>query len=157
MLDVRPKKDCTLFFVGRIFALDRIVSIEPCDIPYRENPDFDSEHFFDDVIGVSKNISCIPRVIKFWATSEQGKFIRIKLLHPSQCLAHCYEDGSCVFCIKVVINFELYCVFMSYAPGIKVLSPRNIFAYMRDKLREAADYYDNDSVPEGSSGHEEER
>ena len=46
---------------------------------------------------------------------------------------------------------------MSYGPGIKVLSPRNAFAYMCDKLREAADYYDNDSVPEGSSGHEEER
>ena len=39
---------------------------------------------------------------------------------------------------------------MSYGPGIKVLTPRIAFAYMRDKLREAADYYDNDSVPEGS-------
>ena len=46
---------------------------------------------------------------------------------------------------------------MRYGPGIKVLSPRNIFAYMRDKLREAADYCDNDSVPGGSSGDEEER
>ena len=42
-------------------------------------------------------------------------------------------------------------------PGIKVLSPRNAIAYMRDKLRESADYCDNDSVPEGSSGDEEER
>ncbi len=37
-------------------ALDRIVSIEPVDIPFRDNPNFDPEHFFDDVIGVSKNI-----------------------------------------------------------------------------------------------------
>ena len=43
---------------------------------------------------------------------------------------------------------------MSYGPGIKVLSPRNALAYMRDKIREAADYYDNDSVPGGSSGDE---
>ncbi len=35
-------------------ALDRIVSVEPIEIPYRENPNFDSEHFFDDVLGVSK-------------------------------------------------------------------------------------------------------
>lgn len=37
-------------------ALDRIVSIEPCDVPYRDNPEFDPEHFFDNVIGVTKNI-----------------------------------------------------------------------------------------------------
>ena len=43
---------------------------------------------------------------------------------------------------------------MSYGPGIKVLSPRNALAYMRVKIREAADYYDNDSVPGGSSGDE---
>ena len=42
--------------------LDRINSIEPVeDIPYCENPDFDPEHFFDDVIGVSKNIKNTPR------------------------------------------------------------------------------------------------
>lgn len=40
--------------------LDRIVSVEPVDVQFRENPDFDSEHFFDDVIGVSKNIKSTP-------------------------------------------------------------------------------------------------
>ena len=40
--------------------LDRIISVEPCDEQFHENPDFDSEHFFDDVIGVSKNINNTP-------------------------------------------------------------------------------------------------
>ena len=38
-------------------ALDRIKSVEPTTVPFKENPDFDPEHFFDDVIGVSKNIN----------------------------------------------------------------------------------------------------
>lgn len=128
-------------------ALDRIISIEPSDKPFRSNPQFDSEHFFDDVIGVSKNIRNTPRTITFWATPEQSKYISTKPLHPSQRLVRHNRDGSNVFKIDVVINFELYSVFMSYGPGLKVLSPRNVFAYMRDKLREAADYYDNDKEP----------
>ena len=46
-------------------ALDRIVGIEAVDIPFKENPDFDSTHFFDDVIGVTKNIGDKPQVITF--------------------------------------------------------------------------------------------
>ena len=52
------------------------------------------------------------------------------------------EDGSCIFRIDVVINFEMYSVFMSYGPGIKIIYPRNAMMYMRDKLKEAAELYD---------------
>ena len=123
--------------------LDRIVSVEPVDVQFRENPDFDSEHFFDDVIGVSKNIKSTPRRIKFWASREQSQYIMTKPVHPSQKLKRRNEeDGSCIFEIEVVINFEMYSVFMSYGPGIKIIYPRQACAYMRDKLREAADLYD---------------
>ena len=123
-------------------AIDRIKSIEPVDVPYRENPDFDTEHFFDDVIGVSKNLRARPRCIKFWATAEQSKYIKTKPIHHSQqLLSENPEDGSCVFQIDVVINFEMYSVFMSYGPGIKIIYPRNVVKYMRDKLKEALDLY----------------
>jgi len=123
--------------------LDRIVSMEPVDIPYRENPNFDSEHFFDDVIGVSKNINNRPRIIKFWASLEQSKYIMTKPLHPSQKLiGKDNNDGSCIFQIEVVVNFEMYSVFMSYGPGVKVISPKFAKDYMRDKLKEAASLYD---------------
>ena len=123
--------------------LDRIKSVEPVDVPFRENPNFDTEHFFDDVIGVSKNINNTPRRIKFWANAEQSKYIKTKPIHQSQQLIKDNpEDGSCIFSIDVVINFEMYSVFMSYGPGIKVIYPRNAMMYMRDKLKEAAELYD---------------
>ncbi len=133
-------KDMVLFNL----PLDRITSVEPVDdIPYCENPDFDSEHFFDDVIGVSKNIKNTPRRIKFWASAEQSKYIITKPIHRSQKLIRENpEDGSCVFRIDVVVNFEMYSVFMSYGPGVKIIYPRMAVNYMRDKLREAADLYD---------------
>ena len=124
--------------------LDRIISIEPVDVPFRDNPDFDPEHFFDDVIGVSKNIRNTPRRIRFWANEEQSKYIKTKPIHNSQkIISENLEDGSHVFEINVVINFEMYSVFMSYGPGIKIIHPRNVVAYMKDKLKEAASMYDN--------------
>ena len=123
-------------------ALDRIESIEPIDIEFKQNPDFDSSTFFNDVIGVSKNIRNTPRKVKFWANPEQSKYILTKPLHPSQVLKKTNPDGSCLFQIEVVINFELYSVFMSYGPGVKVVYPRHAAAYMRDKFKECSRMYE---------------
>ena len=126
-------------------ALDRIQSVEPAEgVAFRENPEFDPEHFFDDVIGVSKNINNIPRKVTFWASAEQSKYIMTKPLHPSQKLVRRNDDGSCVFQIEVVINFEMYSVFMSYGPGVRLLSPPHVVNYMTDKLHAAADLYEQD-------------
>jgi hypothetical protein len=36
----------------------------------------------------------------------------------------------------------MYSVFMSYGPGIRIIYPRNAVKYMRDKMKEALDLYD---------------
>ena len=124
-------------------ALDRIVSVEPIDVPYRDNPQFDSEHFFDNVIGVTKNIGNRPQHITFRATREQSHYIATKPVHPSQKLVSCNpNDGSCIFSIDVVINIEMYSIMMSFGPGVKLLSPRQAVTFMAKKLRQAAAQYD---------------
>ena len=124
-------------------ALDRIVSVEPIDVPYRDNPQFDSEHFFDNVIGVTKNIGNKPQQITFRATREQSHYIATKPVHPSQKLVSCNpNDGSCIFSIDVVINIEMYSIMMSFGPGVKLLSPRRAVTFMAKKLRQAAAQYD---------------
>lgn len=123
-------------------ALDRIVSVEPVDIPFQDNPEFDSQHFFDNVIGVSKNLHAIPKKVRFSATREQSLYILTKPVHPSQILIEKKkEDGSCIFEIEVVINFEMYSVLMSFGSGVKVLAPRQAVRYMRDHLSRAASQY----------------
>lgn len=139
-------------------ALDRIVNVEPVDIPYRENPEFDPEHFFDDVIGVSKNIHNTPRRVKFWATAEQSKYIKTKPVHPSQKLISEHpKDGCCVFQIEVVINFEMYSVLMSYGPGVKIIYPHYAVSYMKDKLRETVELYNSFVESEILSTEKEEK
>ena len=53
------------------------------------------------------------------ADDSQGRYLLLTVNHE-----FCLADGSCVFQIEVVINFEMYSVFMSYGAGLKVLSPR---------------------------------
>lgn len=128
--------------------LDRIVSIEAIDIPYEENKSFDVEHFFDDVIGVSKNINNTPRKIKFWADAEQSNYIKTKPIHRSQKLiSENQEDGSCIFKIEVVVNYEMYSVFMSYGPGIKIISPKFVAKNLEGKFKKAfQQYLDDDTI-----------
>ena len=47
--------------------------------------------------------------------------------------------------IKVVINFEMYSVFMSYGAGVKILSPQVAVTYMHNQLSQAAANY---NIPE---------
>jgi predicted DNA-binding transcriptional regulator YafY len=125
-------------------ALDRIVGITPAKgIAFCQNPEFDPEHFFDDVIGVSKSLKgSHPRHVKFWASREQSNYIKTKPMHPSQRLiSENPDDGSCIFQIEVIINFEMYSVFMSYGAGVTILSPRMAVSYMSKQLTQAAANY----------------
>ena len=139
--------------------LDRIIAVEPIDIPYQENPEFDPEHFFDDVIGVSKNLRDRACLVRFRATREQSQYILTKPLHHTQKVEQEEEDGCCTFSIRVVVNFELYSVLMSYGPGLQVLGPRFVVHHMADMLRQAADLYvpadlaTDSPAPDGKTPH----
>lgn len=123
------------------YPLDRILSFEKSDEPYRDNPDFDSEHFFDDVIGVSKNIGDRPVKILFETDWWQGNYIQTKPLHTSQTMIEKLDEGRFLFSIEVVPNYEFYSMMMSYGPGVKVVSPTEIVATMLKYTSEAASQY----------------
>ena len=124
-------------------ALDRIVCIEVvADIPWRENPVFDTEHYFDDIIGVTKPVGAKPYAITFWTSPTTRRYIETKPLHPSQKLLKENADGSCVFQIDVVINREMFSVFMSYGNGLRILSPEKAANYLKEILVDAVKGYE---------------
>lgn len=122
--------------------LDRIISLEPVSTAYRENPDFDVKHYYDNVIGVSKKLTSKATLIEFWANEKQSMYIKTKPLHHSQRLVSENPiDHSCIFSMEVVINFEMYSTFMSLGPGVRILSPGNVVKSMCRKLHEAVAIY----------------
>ena len=127
-------------------VLDRIIEVMPApeESKFIENADFDPVRFFDDVIGVTKAVGKKPQVVTFWASPDQVPYITTKPLHKSQRILKVYPDGSAVFEIKVVVNYELEREFISFFSGVKVLSPKLLVNHVSRKLRDAADMYQAD-------------
>lgn len=132
------KKDKSL----RNLALDRIHSIEPAENePFLENTIFDTATFFDNMVGVTKNLHSGTEKVRFWADREQAPYIQTKPIHKSQQLVESLKGGSAVFEIEVVINQELRREFLGFADGIQILEPQHLADFMKMKLEKAAHNY----------------
>ena len=127
------------------FALDRIESIEvQPDIKYKDNPDFNPETYFKDIIGVTRWGN--PIRIKFWASKEQAGYIETKPIHSSQKkISSDPMDGSMVFQVVVEPNWEFFSLMLGFGPGVRILSPISVVQEMERKLNKAIDqYYSSD-------------
>lgn len=123
-------------------ALDRIqeMGAAPGEI-YQENNVIDPDTFFDNLIGVTKNINDKAHRVRFWAAPAQVPYIETKPLHKSQFVVQRNEDGSAIFQMEVVLNYELEKDLLGFGEGVKVLSPRILVHNMSRRLRQAADNY----------------
>ena len=123
-------------------ALDRIHELT--DAPgeqYIENAVFDPETYFDDLIGVSKRTEDQAHQVRFWAAPEQTPYIETKPLHKSQSIVQRNEDGSAVFQIDVILNYELERDLLGFGETVKVLSPDILVERLEDRLKRAFEQY----------------
>lgn len=123
------------------FALDRIESIkEMPDTPYKDNPNFDPETYFDDIIGVTRWGN--PVKITFWASKDQAGYIATKPIHSSQCIVRDKaEDGSMIFSVVVEPNWEFFSLMLGFGPGVRILSPNSVVREIKRKINKAIEQY----------------
>jgi predicted DNA-binding transcriptional regulator YafY len=123
-------------------ALDRIheMGAAPGET-YQENNIIDPDTFFDNLIGVTKNINDKAHKVRFWAAPEQVPYIETKPLHKSQFVVQRNEDGSAIFQIEVVLNYELEKDLLGFGESVKVLSPRILVHNISKRLLRAAQNY----------------
>lgn len=127
-------------------ALDRIHNIEIVEKEkFVENDLFDPQTFFEDLVGVTKNIGMKTETVHFWVNKENAPYVQTKPFHKSQQLIESQEDGSMIFEIKVVVNQELQREFFGYADTIKILSPQSLVDFMGWKFRLAKERYQDNS------------
>lgn len=126
-------------------ALDRIVSLTaPVGENFIEDPTFDPETYFKDMIGVTKIPGIMDREteVRFWADAKQVPYIETKPLHSSQMVVERNEDGSAIFQITVCENYELEKSLIEFGEGIKVLSPKPLVTKIRNRLVMALNLYE---------------
>lgn len=127
-------------------ALDRIHNIEIAEKErFVENDLFDPETFFENLVGVTKNVGMKSETVRFWVDKQNAPYVETKPFHKSQKVVEEREDGSKIFEINVVINQELQREFFGYADTIKILSPKSLVDFMGWKFRLAKERYQDNS------------
>ena len=118
--------------------LDRIEEIEEVDSKYEPNKT-DWEDYFYDIIGVTKKEVEIQEV-ELLFSKAQAPYIQTKPLHPSQRSA-LKEDGSLGVKIKVVPNYELERLILSFGEAVKVISPSELRRKVVQRIMESHKQY----------------
>ncbi|MBR1434192.1 MAG: WYL domain-containing protein [Bacteroidales bacterium] len=129
-------------------ALDRILSLEEDgSTPFMEDPSFNPEKWFSDMVGVTKTSSDKPQRVLLLVSREEAPYILTKPLHSSQKMIERRKDGCIIVELKVILNRELVRLLLGYAEGIKVLQPRRLAAQVKEHLSKAVDLYGG-NIPE---------
>lgn len=136
-----------------IFALDRIQSVSiDKEHHFRKCVDFDPEHFFDDTIGVTKDIRDKARRIVIKVDQQQAPYVESKPFHRSQKIEQRFHDGSIQLSLKVVINNELERLILGYGGHVEVISPPEFRARIAKSVRIAASHYNDIATTEERGG-----
>ena len=101
-------------------ALDRIKSIEEIHVTYRQN-ETDWDFHFSSIYGVSKPFDKNEEEIHLLFSKRQAPYIITKPIHETQ-KHYELEDGLLVK-IKVIPNFDLEQLILSFGERVKVLLP----------------------------------
>jgi len=121
-------------------ALDRIVSIEDCEISYLPRENFTLLGYFKDVIGVTVAENGKAEEVLLQADFETAPYIITKPIHHSQQLVQRLPTGV-VFSLRVQLNFELERELLGFGDRVKVLGPDRLQRRIKEVLEHALDQY----------------
>lgn len=137
-LIAKPKRSPVLLTL----ALDRMLSVQELPKePFFSYPDVDFDHYFDDVIGVTKSEKDRPSTVVLQVDKATAPYILTKPLHKSQQVLK-EEENSIMLSIEVILNFELEREILGFGETMKVLAPRNLVNRIKHKLQKAMELYE---------------
>jgi len=124
-------------------ALDRIESISeaPRKERYIRDKNFQPQQYFNDIIGVTRMTDGEIEHIVFRVSASDVPYVITKPLHHSQKEISRLDDGSAMFSIDVIPNFELERDLLGYGEKITVVSPESLKARLHERIKNAFENY----------------
>ena len=128
-----------------VLALDRIedISKPPKGTDYLFDFDFDPKQYFKDIVGVTKYAEFPIEHVVFRASEAQAPYVRTKPIHQSQKEMETLADGSVLFSIDVIPNYELERDLLGYGESLTVLSPDSLVKKLQERLEKSLENYRN--------------
>lgn len=108
----------------RVYALDRIVELQPTEKKYNIPANFDGETFFSACYGVS-GVEQRPVQIEIKVEAYQANYLRALPLHDSQQEIERTEQYS-IFRYYVVPTYEFKQELLSHGANVEVLAPASL-------------------------------
>jgi len=120
-------------------ALDRIEKIEEATGKYK-SADTNWDDYFSDMIGVTKFNAEPVEIILLITDAEQAAYIQTKPIHQTQKQIRQVENGF-ETSIRVIANYELENLILSFGERIKVLSPNELKERIRQRVNALHKHY----------------
>ncbi|SDK26072.1 Predicted DNA-binding transcriptional regulator YafY, contains an HTH and WYL domains [Catalinimonas alkaloidigena] len=124
-------------------ALDRILDLKPSETPFRANPDFRPETYFQHAIGVSVSPTQPPERVVLFVAAKHAPYVLTKPLHSSQELLEERPEGITIQ-LHVQHNFELEKEILAFGEAVRVLEPTRLRRCIHERLHNALDGYDTE-------------
>jgi len=123
-------------------ALDRIIRFQELPKePFITYKGIDLDHYFDDLLGVTKTEKDRAHKVILAVSKFQAPYVLTKPIHHSQQLLKEEADGSIIIRIDVVLNFELERELLGFGEYVKVLAPRQLVQRIKRRLDTATEQY----------------
>ena len=120
-------------------ALDRIEKMDETANEYKESDINWEEHFFD-IIGVTTPRNGTLEDIELVFSKEQAKYVFTKPIHQKQ-RAKFLDSGELLVKIRLIPNYELETVLLSFGEKVKVIKPESLKERIYNRLTEALKQY----------------
>lgn len=124
----------------QILALDRIISVEKTDIPFKNKP-FSADEIFANIIGVTFSENAPLYEVIFSVRGINSQYIITKPFHHSQEILY-KKDNEIFFKIKVQLNFELERLILGFGDSIIIHKPEYLRERIRFMLKKAVENYE---------------
>ena len=115
-------------------ALDRIIKIDQAKEIYRTS-DIDFNDYFEDIIGVSNDLSKPVEEVRIELTENIFPYIQSKPIHGSQKI-----KGN-ILSLQVKLNYELESLILSYGENMKVLEPTSLREILQQRIEKLKNKY----------------
>lgn len=122
------------------FALDRIMAVGVNDEVAFVASDVAFNHYFDDIVGVTKPDGGQVEHIVLKADSWLENYLRTSPIHSSQQIESGGEE-DCVVTLDVMVNYELEQELLFYAEHIAVVSPQHLRERLKERIRKQLEGY----------------
>lgn len=123
-------------------ALDRIIAIKKDDKhQYTNNTIFDPETYLGEMVGVTRELDSKVETVILWVSENQAPYVETKPFHHTQEIEKENVDGSKIFRLRIIINYELERKILGYGPHIKVIEPKHLKQRIANELILAAERY----------------